>query len=150
MMPLLLCKHKGLTPLVKVMRLSISTGLELTRFVVHIPPDLAVSFSAFRNAQFPRQGKGKVILMLAFLQADSSKTNPRPSFRMFTSGLRFLAADYIFFVIAHDVVRHNNGPLSRLTLMSRRIPNLGKSSRPLRLINATAYRSDNGIHTNHS
>lgn len=37
MMPLLLCQHKGLTPLVKVMRLSIFMGLELTRFVVHAP-----------------------------------------------------------------------------------------------------------------
>ena len=59
MMPLLLCQHKGLTPLVKVMRLSILMDLELTRFVVHLPPDLAVSFAAFRNAQFPRQGKAR-------------------------------------------------------------------------------------------
>jgi hypothetical protein len=42
--------------------------------------------------------------MLAFLQADSSKTNPPPPFQAFTSGLRFPIADYIFFVIVHDVV----------------------------------------------
>lgn len=113
-------------------------------------PGLGRFFCSVQKRAISQTGQSKVILMLAFLQADSSKTNPRPSFRTFTSGLRFLAADYIFFVIAHDVVRHNNGPLSRLTLMSRRIPNLGKSSRPFRLINATAYRSDNGIHTNHS
>jgi len=75
--------------------------LELTRFVVQAPRAWPVSLAAFKKRAISQTGQSKVS---AFLQADSSRTSRRPPFRTFTPGLRFPMADYIFFVIVHDVV----------------------------------------------
>jgi hypothetical protein len=62
--------------------------------------ELTVAFAAFSQT-----GQRQVVLMLVFLRADSSKTNPPDHhFEPSPQSCAFLIVDYVFFVIVHDVV----------------------------------------------
>jgi hypothetical protein len=91
---------QGLTPLVKASEVKHFDGFRVwIKFVVQ-----AVWSWPFPFAAFSQTGQRQVILMLVFpagwfIQDQS----PDHHFEPFTPELRFLIADYVFFVIAHDV-----------------------------------------------